>query len=78
MANPVLERRNRVPQVEPLIHVDLVVATAPGVQLAPDRADQLGQPLLHRHVDVFKRVGERAVRGCKFFLYLLQPRFDLL
>ena len=63
VANLAVQCGNRASQVEPLIHIDLIVAATPSVQLAANRADQLGQPLLHRHVDVFKRVGEVAVRG---------------
>ena len=36
----------------------LVVARAPGVQLAADRAGELGQPALDRHVDVLVGVAE--------------------
>ena len=46
--------------LEPQVQVggDLVVAAAAGVELAPDRADQLGQATLDRAVDVLVAVGE--------------------
>jgi hypothetical protein len=40
-------------QPEPEVERDLVVAAATGVELAADGADELGQPALDRHVDVF-------------------------
>ena len=41
---------------------DLVVARARGVQLAADRADDLGQPPLDRHVDVLVVVARTGTR----------------
>ncbi len=51
------------PQVQAHVGHDLVVAAAPGVQLRPGVARQLGEPALDRHVDVLVLVArhERAV-----------------
>ena len=42
-----------VAQIEPQVERDLVVARARGMQLAPGRADPLGQAALDREMDVF-------------------------
>jgi hypothetical protein len=54
--------RGHVSEIESLVERDLVVARAPGVQLAADLAHQLQEPTLHVHVDVFELgpEGERA------------------
>ena len=51
--------------LEPQVQVggDLVVAAAAGVELAPGRADQLGQAPLDRAVDVLVAVGEGEPAG---------------
>ena len=45
----------RVAHPQPEIGRHLVVARARGVQPAGRLADQLGEPALHVHVDVFER-----------------------
>ena len=54
--------RGHLLEVEPLVERDLVVARAPGVQLAADLAHQLEEPALDVHVDVLELgpEGERA------------------
>jgi hypothetical protein len=44
--------------VERQVGRDLVVARPPGVELAADRPDQLGEPALDRHMDVLVRAVE--------------------
>ena len=57
----------RVPQVEPHVQIDLVVAAPGGVELLAHGADLLGQPPLDVHVNVF--VGD--VEGKRAALDLL-------
>ena len=53
---------------------DLVVARARGVELAADRAGELGDPPLDRHVDVDVVVGEREAILGELDLDLLERR----
>ena len=39
-------------EVEPDIERDLVVTRPPGMELAPEGAYDIGQPLLHEHMDI--------------------------
>ena len=43
---------DHAPQMQADVGHDLIVAAAPGVQLRPSLADDLGEPALHRHVHV--------------------------
>ena len=61
-----VERVDRVAHPEPEIERDLVVARARGVQPPGIRADDLGQPRLDVHVDVFERAREREAAALDF------------
>ena len=52
---------------------DLVVARAGGVQLAADRAGDLGQPPLDRHVDVLVVGPERELARVELRLDAVEP-----
>ena len=69
-----LERLQRVRAREHR-HVgrDLVVARARGVELAADRADDLRQPPLDRHVDVLVVLAERERAAVELLLDALEP-----
>ncbi len=53
LSNQVDHTGNFVAEIEPHVESDLIVARAPGVQLAPGLANQRDQPALDREVDVF-------------------------
>ncbi len=53
-----VERVDRIPHPQPEIGRHLVVARARGMQPPGRRADQLAEPALHVHVDVFQRALE--------------------
>ena len=54
-----VELAEHLADVQALVEGDLIVAGAPGVQLAAHRAGQLDQPALDIHVDVFELRAER-------------------
>ena len=57
---------------------DLVVARARGVQLAADRAGDLGEPPLDRHVDVLVVASEREVALVELALDRVEAREQLV
>src|SRR5438128_2282814 len=61
-AEPLADARDAIFEIETLVQGDLIVARATRVELAADLADQLLEPALHVHVDVFelRAEGERA------------------
>ena len=65
LRQPARDQPDVVPQVEPQVGRHLVVAAAPGPQLAAQRAEPLEQPAFERgvHVLVSDRGPERAVRA---------------
>ena len=61
-----IKRVNGIAHPQPEIGRHLIVARARGMQPAGRLADQLGQPALHVHVDVFERPLERELAGLDF------------
>ena len=57
-----------VAEIEPQIERDLVVARSRGMELAPRRADPLGQAALDREMDIL--VGEREAKAAGIDLAL--------
>ena len=62
-AKRAVERVDGVAHPQPEIGRHLVVARTRGVQPPGGLADQLGEPALHVHVDVFQRTLERELAG---------------
>ena len=71
-------RRISARSAEAQVERHLVVAAAAGVQLAADRADQLGQPALDRHVDVLVGGREAERAGVELLLDLARGRASSL
>ena len=61
-----VERVDGVAHPQPEVGRDLIVTRARGVQPARRLADQLGQPALHVHVDVFQSPLECELAGFDF------------
>ena len=62
--------------IEPEIGRDLIVARARGVQLARDRPDQVLEPRLHRHVDVFVFAAELEAAPLDLGAHGIEARHD--
>src|SRR5438132_13983098 len=60
---PLIDRVALRAQPEAEIEGDLIVAAPTGVELPAERADQLGEPALDRHVDVLVRGEEAEAAG---------------
>ena len=71
-----VEGVDRVARPEPHIGRDLVVARARGVEPPRRRADEVGEPLLDVHVDVFERPREREGAALDLGRDGLEPALD--
>ena len=76
-AERAVDRADLVPHIEPEVGRHLVVARARGMQLAGDRADQLGEPALDIQMDVLERAREFECAGLDLGRDLVEAARDL-
>ena len=71
-----IERVNGVADIKPHVSRHLIIARARGVQAACGAADELSEPALDIHMNVFKRAGEGEITLFDFAGDLIEPLGD--